>query len=51
MKTKEEIMLLWIVVGLVVIPLVILYPLILIFGIFMYAIVNLYKHYSNGWYN
>ena len=48
MKTKEEIMLLWIVVGLVVIPLVILYPLILIFGIFMYAIVNLYKHYSNG---
>ena len=48
MKIKEEIMLLWIVVGLVVIPLVILYPLILIFGIFMYAIVNLYKHYSNG---
>ena len=45
MKTKEEIMLLWIVVGLVVIPLVILYPLILIFGIFMYEIVNLYKHY------
>ena len=51
MKTKEEIMLLWIVVGLVVIPLVILYPLILIFGIFMYATINLYKHYSNGWYN
>jgi hypothetical protein len=51
MKTKEEIMLLWIVVGLVVIPLCILYPLILVFGIFMYATINLYKHYSNGWYN
>ena len=52
MKTKEEIMLLWIVVGLVVglvvVPLVIHYPLILVFGIFMYAIISLYKHYSNG---
>jgi len=48
MKTKEEIALLWIVLGLIVIPLVILYPLILVFGIFMYAAINLYKHYSNG---
>jgi len=48
MKTKEEIMLLWIVVGLVVVPLVILYPPILAFGIFMYATISLYKHYSNG---
>jgi hypothetical protein len=48
MKSKEEIALLWIVLGLIVIPLVILYPLILVFGIFMYAAINLYKHYSNG---
>jgi hypothetical protein len=48
MKTKEEIMLLWIVVGLVVIPLCILYPPIIAFGIFMYAAASLCKHYSNG---
>jgi hypothetical protein len=51
MKSKEEIMILWILLGLIVVPLVILYPLILVFGIFMYAAINLYKHYSNGWYN
>jgi len=48
MKSKEEIMLMWVVIGLIVIPLVILYPLILVFGIFMYATISLYKHYSNG---
>ena len=48
MKTKEEIAILWIIVGLVVIPLCILYPPIIAFGIFMYAIISLYKHYSNG---
>jgi hypothetical protein len=48
MKSKEEIMILWILLGLIVVPLVILYPLILVFGIFMYAAINLYKHYSNG---
>jgi hypothetical protein len=48
MKSKEEIMMLWILLGLIVVPLVILYPLILVFGIFMYAAINLYKHYSNG---
>ena len=48
MKTKEEIMLLWIVVGLVVIHLCILYHPIIAFGRFMYATINLYKHYSNG---
>ena len=46
MKSKEEIILMWVIVGLVVVPLVILYPPIIAFGIFMYAIVNLYKHYS-----
>ncbi len=46
MKSKEEIMLMWVIVGLVVLPLVILYPPIIAFGIFMYATVNLYKHYS-----
>jgi len=46
MRSKEEIALLWIVVGLVVIPLAILFPPIILIGIFMYAIVNLYKHYN-----
>ena len=48
MKTKEEIAILWIVVGLVGIPLCILYPPIVMFGVFMYAAISLYKHYSNG---
>ena len=48
MKTKEEIAILWIIVGLVVVPLCILYPPIIVFGIFIYAVINLYKHYSNG---
>ena len=51
MKSKEEIALLWIVVGLVAIPICILYPPVVLIGIFMYAAINLYKHYSNGWYN
>ena len=46
MKSKEEIALLWIVVGLVVLPLIILYPPMVLIGIFMYAAINLYKHYS-----
>jgi len=46
MKTKEEIMLMWIIVGVVVIPLLILFPPIVLVGLFLYAAVNLYKHYS-----
>jgi hypothetical protein len=46
MRSKEEIVLMWIIVGLVVIPLAILFPPIILIGIFMYAIVNLYKHYN-----
>jgi hypothetical protein len=48
MKSKEEIAFLWIVVGLVIISLVILYPPIVLVGIFMYAAISLYKHYANG---
>ncbi len=48
MKSKEEIILMWIIVGLVVVPLAILYPPIILVGIFIYAVINLYKHYSNG---
>jgi len=48
MKSKEEIALLWIVVSLIAIPLCIVQPLILVFGIFMYAAISLYKHYANG---
>jgi len=46
MKNKEEIILMWIIVGLVVIPLAILYPPVILVGIFIYAAINLYKHYS-----
>lgn len=46
MKSKEEIVLMWIIVGLVVMPLIILYPPVILIGIFMYAAINLYKHYS-----
>jgi len=46
MRSKEEIILMWVIVGLVVIPLAILYPPVILIGIFMYAVINLYKHYS-----
>ena len=46
MKSKEELALMWIIVGLVVIPLVIFYPPILLFGLFLYASVKLYNHYN-----
>mgnify|MGYP003144377161 CR=1 FL=1 len=46
MKSKEEIALMWVIVGLVVVPLVILYPPVILIGIFMYAAIKLYKHYS-----
>jgi hypothetical protein len=48
MKSKEELALMWIIVSLIAIPLCIVQPLILVFGIFIYAAFNLYKHYSNG---
>jgi len=46
MRSKEEIILMWVIVGLVVIPLIILYPPVILVGIFIYAAINLYKHYS-----
>mgnify|MGYP000002572563 CR=1 FL=1 len=46
MRSKEEIVLMWIIVGLVVIPLAILYPPVILIGIFMYAAIKLYKHYN-----
>jgi hypothetical protein len=46
MKNKEEIALMWIIVGLVVIPLCIMYPPIVLVGLFLYASVSLYKHYT-----
>tara|TARA_B100001093_G_scaffold48995_1_gene41601 strand:- start:4631 stop:4777 length:147 start_codon:yes stop_codon:yes gene_type:complete len=46
MKSKEELALMWVIVGLVVIPLVILYPPVLIVGLFLYAATKLYNHYN-----
>ena len=46
MKSKEEIIIMWIIVGMVALPLVFLYPPVILIGIFMYAAIKLYKHYS-----
>jgi len=46
MKNKEELALMWIIVGTASISTIILYPPALLIGIFMYAIINLYKHYN-----
>tara|TARA_R110001592_G_scaffold74265_1_gene226057 strand:+ start:206 stop:349 length:144 start_codon:yes stop_codon:yes gene_type:complete len=47
MKNKEELALMWVIVGSAGIVTTILYPPILLIGIFMYASISLYKHYSN----
>ena len=46
MKNKEELVLMWIIVGIVVVPLLILYPPMVLFGLFLYAAIKLYKHYT-----
>jgi|TARA_R110000796_G_scaffold187714_11_gene304676 fumarate reductase subunit D len=46
MKNKEELALMWIIVGATGIVTTILYPPILLIGIFMYAAISLYKHYK-----
>ena len=44
MKSKEELALMWIIVGLVVVPLCIMYPPVVLMGLF-YMSVKLYNHY------
>jgi len=46
MRTKQEVALAWIIVGLVVLPLVVLYPPVVLVGIVGYALSILYNHYS-----
>ena len=46
MRNKEELALMWIIVGAASIVTIIIYPPILLVGIFMYAAINLYKHYN-----
>ena len=46
MRTKQEVALAWIIVGLVVLPLVILYPPVVLVGIVGYALSIPYNHYS-----
>ena len=43
---KEELMLMWIIVGLVAIPICILNPGFIVMGLFIYALVKLIKHYK-----
>jgi preprotein translocase subunit Sss1 len=45
MKSKEEVALAWIIVALVVLPLVVLYPPVILVGIVGYALRILYTHY------
>ena len=47
MKSKEEVALAWIVVALVALPLVILYPPVVLIGIVGYALRVLYTHYRS----
>jgi len=46
MKNKEELALMWVIVGAACISTIIFYPPILLIGVFMYAVINLYKHYN-----
>ena len=45
MKSKEEVALAWIIVGLVLVPLMLLYPPVLVAIILGYALYILYTHY------
>ena len=45
-KTEIEVTLAWVIVGLVVLPLIVLYPGVLGIGILGYALYILYNHYN-----
>ena len=45
-KTETEVALAWVIVGLVALPLIVLYPGVLGIGILGYALYILYTHYS-----
>ena len=45
MRSKEEVALAWIVVALVVLPLMILYPPVVLIAIIGYSLYILYTHY------
>ena len=47
MKSKEEVAIAWIIVALVVLPLVVLYPPVILIGIIGYALRILYTHYRS----
>jgi len=46
MKSKEEVALAWIIVGLLVIPLVILYPPVILIALLGWATWTLWRNYS-----
>ena len=46
MRSKEEIAIAWIIVGIVMIPMCILHPGVLVAGILGYALWTLYNHYK-----
>ena len=47
MRSKEEVALAWIIVALVVLPLIVLYPPIVLIAIIGYALRVLYTHYRH----
>ena len=46
MRNKEELALMWVIVGATGIVTIIVYPPIILIGIFLYAVIKLYKHYG-----
>tara|TARA_R110000782_G_scaffold156862_1_gene249077 strand:+ start:2895 stop:3053 length:159 start_codon:yes stop_codon:yes gene_type:complete len=51
MRSKEEVMLLWIVLGIAALVICIAYPPIILIATILYACISLYKHYQekNRW--
>ncbi len=47
MRNKEEVAIAWIIVALVVLPLIVLYPPVIMIGIVGYALRILYTHYRS----
>jgi|LULU01.1.fsa_nt_gb hypothetical protein len=47
MRTKEEVAIAWIAVAILALPVVVLYPYVLIIALFGYCSYILYDHYSN----
>ena len=48
MRSKEEVMLLWLVASIGMLILIAIEPAIILIALFAYAIISLWKHYTKG---